>query len=233
MPPLPRRLVRRVARHRRLVAAVLAAAAAWSATSAVLAVVAPATAPVVVAVRDLPAGVVLDPADVREVAWPRALVPAGVAGHSEAVGAVLAVPVTRGQPLTGPALSPPGAGAEMPGRVRVIAGLADPWSARLVTPGSVVDLHLPTGAAGDPMAWPEAPRAGPAPGATPLARQARVVQVLGRDGTADDGAGLLPGAPPDPGGHALVVSVTAVEAERLAAVAGQGLAVTVPAAQRG
>ncbi|MGF1662833.1 MAG: glycosyl transferase family 1, partial [Kineosporiaceae bacterium] len=66
--------------------------------------------------------------------------------------------------------------------------------------------------------------------------RAVVVQVLGG---APDGAGggllggAAPDAPPDPGASAFVVSVTSAEAERLAGVAGQGLAVTRPASPGG
>ncbi|MGF1662124.1 MAG: SAF domain-containing protein, partial [Kineosporiaceae bacterium] len=162
-PSLPRRLARRAARHRRALAALLAAGAAWSATAAVLAVAAPATVPVVVATRDLPAGTVLGPGDVREVPWPRALAPGRAAERTDALGAPLARTVTAGEPLTAPALAAAGAGAEAPGRARVVVGLADPWSAVLVTAGGVVDLHLPAGAPGELAGWP----AEVGPGAVP------------------------------------------------------------------
>ncbi|MGF1648368.1 MAG: SAF domain-containing protein [Kineosporiaceae bacterium] len=236
-PPAPSRvrtLARRVARHRRPLAALLAAAAAWTATSAVVSVAAPATVPVVVAARDLPAGTVLGPDDVHETAWPRTLAPDRAAGRAAVVGAALARTVTRGEALTGPAVSTGGSVPHAPGRVRVVVGLADPWSAVLVVPGTVVDVHLPTGVPGELAGWPGGSDGDPvAAPAAPLARRAVVVQVLGGADDTGDAAGLLPGAAPDPGASALVVSATPTEAGRLAAVAGQGLAVTVPHATGG
>jgi hypothetical protein len=113
--------------------------------------------------------------------------------------------------------------------VRVVVGLADPWSAVLVTPGTVVDVHLPTDTSGELAGW-QAGAPGPPDPAAPLARRAAVVQVLGGPEAGAASADPIPGAPPDPGATALVLSTTAAEAGRLAAVSGQGLAVTVPAA---
>ena len=71
-----RRAVWRRARLRRAVAAVLAGVAAWLVVSAFLPTPPPVGVPVVVAVRDLPAGHRLSASDVRVDRWPSEIRPA-------------------------------------------------------------------------------------------------------------------------------------------------------------
>jgi hypothetical protein len=224
-------MLRRAARHRRVVTALLAGAAAWCAVVAVVAAATPPTAPVLVVARDLPAGAVLSDGDVEGAAWPRALVPAAAVDRGEAVGASLTGAVAAGEPLTSAALSAgAGAGADRAGRVRALAGLADRWAASLVTVGSIVDVHLPRVTGHALEGW-EAGIGDPVDPVAPLARGAVVVHVLGTERDTDPG--LLPGPAEAPGGAALVLSVTPAEAARLAGVAGQGLAVTIPGSPGG
>lgn len=100
-------LRRHVLRRRRLLAGVLAAVAVGSGLAAT-AQTPPASVPVVVATRDLPAGEILDAADLTRVAFAPRSVPSGLAGN--ATGRILATPITRGQPvievaLVGPAMT--------------------------------------------------------------------------------------------------------------------------------
>jgi Flp pilus assembly protein CpaB len=145
--------------HRRSVAALLAA------TSALLAIavlrphgpagscgVPPPMVPVLVTTHDVQAGVVLTGHDVRRVAVPRALAPAGaVPVSARLAGRTLAAPMRAGEPVTdlrlvGPSLL---AGYAVPGADVVAAPVrvADALTVRLVRPGDLVDVLAadPTG----------------------------------------------------------------------------------------
>src|SRR6478736_9823321 len=97
---LARRLRRLLARFRRPVSAVLAGLAVLAVIETV-APPAPATRSVAVASRDLAAGVVLSAADVRVVAMPPTVAPAGSPSSVAAVlGHVVAGPLRAGEALT-------------------------------------------------------------------------------------------------------------------------------------
>lgn len=211
----------------------LVGAAVWIAGSAVLSVVAPPTTEVVVATTDLAAGTVLGPADVELRRWPVDLAPDGPVPADRAVGATLASAVGAGLPITATAVAVSPAAPRDDDRVHVVAGLVDAWSASLVAPGSEVDVHLPTDGWTDGWADGSAEGSDVASGTGPgggapapvLAERAVVVRVLGAP--AGDG-GILGGADPAGDGAALVLAVTPAEGRRLAAVAGRGVALTVP-----
>ncbi|ODV00191.1 MAG: hypothetical protein ABT15_30175 [Pseudonocardia sp. SCN 73-27] len=170
-------------------------------TAAVLAFrpAAAAGEPVLVATRDLPAGVVLGPADVAVRTWPEGLVPAGVLRDSaEAAGRVLAGPARAGEPVTdlrlaGPALAAAATG--LPDAVAVPVRLADPGVAGLLVAGNVVDVVTP-GAGADE--------------AVVLAEGAVVTAVL----PADPG-----GATAGSRGRIVLVALPPAQATRLAAAA--------------
>ena len=102
---------------------------------------APATS-TVVAAHDLPAGSVLHAADVRTVALPDDLRPAGSLSSADAVtGRLLSGAARSGEPITDVRLlgnSLPGTGE--PGAVTVAVRLADPAVAELLQPGQRVDV---------------------------------------------------------------------------------------------
>ncbi|GAY12692.1 SAF domain-containing protein [Pseudonocardia sp. N23] len=164
--------------------------------------------PVLVAVRDLPAGVVLGPADLAVRPWPDALVPTGVLrATADATGRVLAGPVRAGEPVTdlrlaGPALAAAASG--LPDAVAVPVRLTDPGVAGLLVAGNVVDVVTP-GAGADE--------------AVVLAEGAVVTAVL----PADSG-GVATGSR----GRIVLVALPPTQATRLAAAAlTQQVAVTL------
>jgi pilus assembly protein CpaB len=135
---------RRTALVRRTAAGLLAVLAL------VLAVVpteADASSPVVVAARDLASGAALTDADLRVVSWPSGLVPAGALRvPSDASGRVLAGAARAGEPLTDVRLTGPDLAGRLAGRpdaAAVPVRLADPDVARLLGPGSRVDVVTP------------------------------------------------------------------------------------------
>lgn len=206
-----RRLVREfrraVSKHRRLLAATLAAAATALAIGAVRPDP-PTTAHVVTAVRDLAAGSDLHNGDVRVRSVPASAVPDGALAEArDAVGQVLAAPVRRGETLTDVRLvgesSVRGYG---PDKVGTPVRIADPGVASLLRPGSVVDvLAVPTAAGLDAT--------GPA---KVVAAKVRVVSL---PETTD--AGTTPGT-------LVVVAATPEQAAALTrAAAGSRLSVTL------
>jgi Flp pilus assembly protein CpaB len=220
-----RRLRRAVARHRRLVAAGLAAAAVLAALTAVRPA-APATATVWVAARDLSGGVPLSAGDLRPAAIAHDLVPAGAVPDGAAVaGRTLAAPLRRGEALTdvrlvGGALAE-GYGA---GLVAAPVRLADGAAAALLRPGDLIDVL-----AADPPTELGAPR-GPERAARTVAVGARVALVPGgradgaRDAWDGGGAGGLGGGLADAAGDAaggglVVLAVPRSTAARLAQAA--------------
>ncbi|GAA0355183.1 SAF domain-containing protein [Actinoallomurus spadix] len=126
-----------LSRHRRLLAAVLAAAAAALGLAATRPH--PRRVPVLVAARDLPGGTALRATDVAVRALPARAVPEGTVRR--AAGRTLAGPVRRGEPLTdvrlrgGTLLD----GAD-PGAVATPVRLADAAVVRLLHAGDRVDL---------------------------------------------------------------------------------------------
>jgi pilus assembly protein CpaB len=126
-----------LSRHRRLVAATLAAAA----TAFGLLAARPHTTGirVLVAARDLSAGTTLLRSDVTERLYPARAVPAGAVRR--AAGRTLSGPVRRGEPLTDVRLRDGGPlTADQPGTVAVPVRLADAAVAGLLHPGDRVDV---------------------------------------------------------------------------------------------
>lgn len=93
------------------------------------------TVDVVVAARDLPPGVPLAAADVRVVAVPPALAPAGTVAEADALGRGLVGAARSGEPLTDARLTPVD-----PGVSSVAVRLADAGVVGLLRPGSRVDV---------------------------------------------------------------------------------------------
>lgn len=127
------------ARHRRLLAAALAAVAV--ALGLIAAHPRPTGVRVLVAARDLPAGTTLTPSDVAGRVFPARVVPAGAV--RQAAGRTLSAPVRRGEPLTDVRLRRP-LDSWPPGTVAVPVRLADAGVAGLLHPGDRVDV-LATG----------------------------------------------------------------------------------------
>jgi Flp pilus assembly protein CpaB len=191
-----------------------------------LAVLAPPTSPVVVAARDLPNGARLLPEDLTVARWPRSIVPDGSLSAAPTRPSSLSGPLRRGEPLTTARLDP-AAGPDLDGLTRVVVGLVDPWVTQLVSPGATVDVVVPSDAG-----WGDLPT-----GRRTTVRGALVVDVLGvvADAQAgDDAAGWSSSAEgsdwfgPSPAGSALVVAVAPEQADILAALAGSGVAITIP-----
>jgi len=229
-----RRRARRllVARYRPVIVAVGVAVLLL----AVLRVLAPTATPtqaVLVAARDLPAGHVLEPGDLRQVDWPADLSPppgdpataAGLLGRS------LASPVRAGEAVTDVRLLGPGVLTGQPaGSLAVPVRLADPTAAALVAVGDRVDLI-----AGAP---PDAAAIGAGPsGSDVVASDVLVLAVPGHaDGDVAGGLGALTGGGDETGAAAAGVLVVATDrgtAVRLAGTqAGQVLSVAVRAGPR-
>ncbi len=139
------RAVRRtVLRRRRPLAALLAAVAVAAGLTATRAGP-PASVEVRVAAHDLPAGEVLGAGDLTAVDLPPDAVPSGLAG--DAVGRVLAAPVSRGEPLTEARLVGEALTAGRPELTALPVRLPDAGMVDLLRVGDVVDL-----VAADPQA---------------------------------------------------------------------------------
>lgn len=133
-------LLRTVARHRRLLAAGLAAGAVAAGLTAVTPPGVPGV-PVLMTTRTVPAGGVLEPADVTTRPLPAEAVPDGaVTRLAEATGRVLAAPARRGEVLTSSRFVGPDLLVGTSGMVASPLRLADPGSAALLAPGDRVDV---------------------------------------------------------------------------------------------
>lgn len=103
--------------------------------------------PVVVAARDLASGTALTAADLTLATWPGDLAPAGVlTAPADGAGRVLAGAARAGEPITDVRLAGPDAAGRVTGRpddAAVPIRLADPDVARLLEPGSRVDVVTP------------------------------------------------------------------------------------------
>jgi Flp pilus assembly protein CpaB len=91
-----------------------------------------------VAVRDLPAGVVLRRDDLVVRRYPASAAPVGSTGM--AVGRTLAAPVRRGEPVTDVRLVSPALAAAYPDREVLPVRIADAAAVGLLRPGDRVDL---------------------------------------------------------------------------------------------
>lgn len=190
---------------RRWLCAGLVAGAGAVAVSA-LAPPAPVTAPVLVAVHDLPAGSPLGPADVREVRWPRDAVPSGVLTPGDLDGVRLAGPLRRGEAVTDTRTA--GAG--------LLAGQPPGTLAASVEAGEATSLAgLGPGARVDVLARTDDPLTGEPVGAERIAADVVVLAVP----TATGGGGLLGSG--GPGGTSVLLAVDARTAAALTGAAGR------------
>ncbi|WP_326645022.1 RcpC/CpaB family pilus assembly protein [Streptosporangium sp. NBC_01755] len=134
-----RALRRLLGRRHRLLSALVAALAMGCAVLALR----PDTASVIVltAARDLPGGV-LKGTDLTPAALRPGTVPDGaLRPGTPFAGKILAGPARRGEPLTDVRLLGPGLlAAHAPGTVATPVRVADPETARLLSPGDVVDV---------------------------------------------------------------------------------------------
>lgn len=142
VPEPVRRLTRTLSWHRRLFSAALVAIAVAAGLSA-LAPAGPRLVQVLVAARDLPAGLTLQAGDLTTLGLPATSVPTGALSPSEQVdGRVLAAAVRRHEPVTDVRL----VGAALVGSladtglVATPVRIADPGAARLLQPGDLVDV---------------------------------------------------------------------------------------------
>lgn len=163
--------------------------------------------PIVVAVRDLPAGATLGAHDVRLRSWPDDLRPAGaMLRTADVVGRRAGGAIRAGEAITGARLVGAGLTSGLAPSLRgVPVQIADGGFLRT---GDRIDLLV-----ADP---PDSGGPGP-PTARLLARGVRVLAVLGRP----DGASA------DTGSTGVVVAVDADTAVKIAAVSGRALVATV------
>lgn len=197
LPDLHRRLRRRVLRHRRLLLATCLAVAALAGLRAV-APPEPATVPMLVAARDLPAGRVLTDADLETVPAPAELVPAGARSRAEARGRTTTGPVRRGEALTDARLVTTRLLAGYPGRVALPVRLPDPATVALLQVGDRIDL-----VATDPTTGT----------AETVATDAPVAAIPDAPATPGAAAGV------QPGGRLVVVALSPAAARVVAAAA--------------
>lgn len=202
-----RAAVRRgVLSRRRLLAALLLGSAVLAGLRAVMPP-APPTVAVVVAADDLPAGRVLGPGDLVEVAYAEGTAPSGAV--DDPVGDTLASPVRRGEPLTDVRMVGPGLLRVGSDEVALPVRIPDAQSVGLLEVGDRVDL-----VAGDP--------ASSEPVGTTVARGALVVALPASGDVAPGGMG--PGAMGAAGsGRLVVLALTPDVAETVVGHAARGL----------
>jgi len=154
MPVLPPRLLRTLKACRR---AILLRRRPLAALCVALGVLAglhsvasppPPTTPVLVAARDLPAGVVLTEGDLDLRDFASGTAPRGSVPLGDALGRTLAAPLTAGEPVTDVRLVAPGLLEGYPGLVAVPVRIPDPDAVRLLRVGDRIDL-LATDPRGD------------------------------------------------------------------------------------
>ncbi|MBI1377295.1 MAG: hypothetical protein GC157_07425 [Frankiales bacterium] len=211
VPGRPAPWVRRTRRHRRVLAAGLAAVVVWSLAGALRPPPEPSRT-VLVAVRDLAAGSVVRADDVAPAARPvPALGPDPVTDTADVVGRVLVTPVLaaealrRRDVLTASALDAGGAGT-----VAAPLRVADPGVAALLRTGDTVDVLAATADA-DGRAV-----------ASVVATRVRVLAVPGAAGTPAGGLLGGGGAVTSGDGSLVVVAATPGQALELARAALRG-----------
>lgn len=206
------RVMVRLARHRRVVAALLAAATVGFGLVAVRPAP-PKAVSVLTAARDLPGGATLRGRDLRTVAMPQAAVPDG-ALQSGAAGRVLAGPMRRGEALTDARLLGGGLlDGYGPGSVGTPVRVADAGAVRLLRPGDRVDVLASTA----PM--DEAGTTAAGGRARVLVSAVPVIAVPSEPAGAGEQGGLV------------VLSTDRAQAAALAAAAGTRLSITLVANQ--
>jgi Flp pilus assembly protein CpaB len=172
-----RRVHRAVLARRRSLAAVCAAVAVAAGLRAA-SPAPPPTEPVLTAVRDLGAGVVVRAPDLRRTPYDPDTVPAGAFTRSSAaVGRTTTGPVRAGEPLTDARLVTSSLLDGYPGLVAVPVRIGDPGAVRLLRVGDRVDLM-----AADPQ------------GGTTAQVVGRDVPVLAIPREDDQSSGLTTGA---------------------------------------
>ncbi|MDT7581404.1 MAG: pilus assembly protein CpaB [Pseudonocardiales bacterium] len=164
--------------------------------------------PIVVAARDLRSGTALSDADLAVASWPAGMLPAGALGAlAQADGRVLVGAARAGEPLTDVRLAGPDTMARLTGRAgdaAVPVRLPDPDVARLLAPGSRVDIVTPGSDDGRPVM---------------LAADAAVITVLAAE---PDGPGQAAR------GRLVLVALPRSDAARVAAAAlSEQVAVTL------
>ena len=135
-----RRVRRRVLLHRRLLAALLTGGAVLAGLQAA-APAPPATVTVWTAAHDLPSGTVLAPADLVASRYPPSVVPQGaVRDVRPLLGATLAAPMRRGEPLTHERVLDEGLLHGYPGTTAVPLRIADAAVVGLLRVGDEVSF---------------------------------------------------------------------------------------------
>src|SRR4051812_34463426 len=198
-----RRAVWRRARLRRGLAAALVGFAGWLVADAVLPDPAPVGVPVLVAVRELPAGHRMSPSDLRVERWPEQIRPASALQEpGAAVEATLAAGLGAGEAVSPSRLRGSGLLSGLPaGMVAAHVPLTDPGAAALAHAGDHVDLISSLSG-------------------TVLGTDVIVLAVDQPEGAASS-ALVGGGDPPRPG---IVVALSSATAARLATVTGSDLA---------
>ncbi|MEB7503552.1 SAF domain-containing protein [Arthrobacter koreensis] len=211
------RLHRVLVRRRRFLAGVLVAAAAGITVQAMLPAE-PAAVAAAAAARDLPAGHIITPGDLRMVRLPPKAVPPGaLTGTGSAAGEQLAVPLRSGTVLSETLLVGDGLLAGSPeGTAALPLRPADPASARLLAPGVLIDVVAAADEGFD--------------GAGPPVVLASGVPVLWVTG-AGSGAGSWPGADAAAEEQLVVVAARAADAPELAVASASGGLYLIPSAR--
>jgi Flp pilus assembly protein CpaB len=186
-------LRRAVLRRRRLLAAVLAAIAVAAGLHAVAAPP-PAHVSVLVAARELPAGVELKPSDLVAAEFAPGSVPDDLV--DDPVGRTLAAPLTRGEPVTGVRLIGPRLADGHAGLTATPVRLPDAGMVDLLRVGDLIDL-----VAADPRGT----------GAETVAVAAPVLAIPSEDAGGPGAAGLP--------GRLVVLGVGSDEVDTVAAAA--------------
>ncbi len=198
-----RRAVWRRARLRRGLAAALVGLAGWLVADAFLPDPAPVGVPVLVSVRELPAGHRVGASDLRVERWPEQIRPASALQEPDAaVDATLASGLGAGEAVTPSRLRGSGLLSGLPaGMVAAHVPLTDPGAAALAHAGDHVDLIS-------------------SPSGTVLGQDVIVLAVDAPEGDASPG--LVGGG--DTSRPGVVVALTPATAARLATVTGSDLA---------
>jgi len=198
-----RRAVWRRARLRRGLAAALVGLAGWMVADAFLPHPAPEGVPVLVSVRELPAGHRVGASDLRVERWPEQIRPASALQEpGAAVDATLASGLGAGEAVTPSRLRGSGLLSGLPaGMVAAHVPLTDPGAAALAHAGDHVDLIS-------------------SPSGTVLGQDVTVLAVDAPEGDASPG--LVGGG--DTSRPGVVVALTPATAARLATVTGSDLA---------
>lgn len=218
-----RRRVRALAWKARFLVAAAALGLAAAITVGQLRPPPPVLAMIVVAARPVLAGQPLVPADVRLAQVPPQAAPADVLRDLDgALGRVLAVPVSEGTVLSEPVLVPP-VGPHSPqgppGTVVAAVRLGEPALARIVGPGTHVDLLAPS--------TPDGDHPSDAGSARYLARRALVLPGPLAEPPEASGGLSLGQHTEDEVADLILVAVSPDEAAYLANVAGWGVITAV------